>query len=51
VPVHDAAGAVVAALSVTVPTSRFSAKAVRRLVPALRDAGDLISRRMTRKAG
>jgi IclR family transcriptional regulator, KDG regulon repressor len=51
VPVRDTAGAVVAALSVTVPTSRFSAKAVRRLVPALREAGDLISRRMTRKAG
>lgn len=51
VPVRDATGAVVAALSVTVPTSRFSAKAVRRLVPALREAGEQIAHHVTRKAG
>ncbi len=50
-PVRDTSGAVVAALSVTVPTSRFSAEAVRRLVPALTEASDAISRLVTRKAG
>jgi IclR family KDG regulon transcriptional repressor len=51
VPLRDAAGAVVAALSVTVPTSRFSAGAVRRMVPALKAAGEAISRQVARRDG
>jgi DNA-binding IclR family transcriptional regulator len=50
-PVRDASGTVIASLSVTVPTSRFSARAVRRLVPALKETSDAISRLVTRKAG
>lgn len=49
VPVRDAAGAVVAALSVTVPTSRFTSEAVRdRLVPALKRTGAAIEAQIAR---
>jgi IclR family KDG regulon transcriptional repressor len=52
VPVRDADLAVVAALSVTVPTSRFGAEQVRdRLVPALKAAGAAISRDVARRGG
>ncbi|MCC6468910.1 MAG: IclR family transcriptional regulator [Alphaproteobacteria bacterium] len=50
VPVRDATGTVVAALSVTVPSSRFANDVVRdRLVPALRRAAEAITREVTRK--
>lgn len=49
VPVRDAAGAVVASLSVTAPTSRFTAEAVRdRLVPALKRAEAALERQIAR---
>jgi DNA-binding IclR family transcriptional regulator len=49
VPVRDAAGAVVASLSVTVPTSRFTSEAVRdRLVPALKRTGAAIEAQIAR---
>jgi DNA-binding IclR family transcriptional regulator len=51
VPIFDAGGAVAAALSVTVPTSRFSATALReRIVPALKDTGALLSQALARTA-
>ncbi|MGQ0675456.1 MAG: IclR family transcriptional regulator [Rhodospirillales bacterium] len=51
VPVRDAAGAVAASLSVTVPTSRFLAEAVRdRLVPALKKAAAAIEQQIARAA-
>jgi DNA-binding IclR family transcriptional regulator len=49
VPVRDAAGAVVAALSVTVPSSRFANDVVRdRLVPALKSTAEAIAREVAR---
>jgi DNA-binding IclR family transcriptional regulator len=50
VPVRDADFAVVAALSVTVPTSRFAEDVVQdRLVPALKSAAEAISREVARR--
>lgn len=50
VPVRDAAFRVVAALSVTVPTSRFAEDVVRdRLVPALKASAEAISREVARR--
>jgi DNA-binding IclR family transcriptional regulator len=51
VPVRDAAGAVAASLSVTVPTPRFTGEAVRdRLVPALKKAALGLERQLARAA-
>jgi DNA-binding IclR family transcriptional regulator len=50
VPVRDADFAVVAALSVTVPSSRFAEDVVRdRLVPALKATGGALSREVARR--
>ncbi len=51
VPVRDAAGAVVASLSVTVPTSRFSNEILRdRMVPALKKAAAGLEQQIARTA-
>jgi len=49
VPVRDGRDAVAAVLSVTVPTPRFSGETLRkRLVPALKAAGQALSRELAR---
>jgi len=49
VPIHDSAGAVIASLSVTVPTPRFSQSALRtKLVPALKRTGAALSEEIAR---
>lgn len=51
VPVRDATGAVVASLSVTVPTSRFNNDIVRdRMVPALKKAAAGLEQQIARTA-
>jgi IclR family pca regulon transcriptional regulator len=49
VPLRDGGGAVLASLSVTVPTSRFTSEAVREvLVPALKRTGAAIEAELAR---
>lgn len=49
VPLRDGSGAVIASLSVTVPTSRFTSEAVREvLVPALKRTGASIEAELSR---
>jgi len=48
-PVHDASGAVIAAISVSAPTARVGEEELhRRLVPAVQDAGTRLSRQLGR---
>lgn len=46
VPVRDARGAVVAALSASGPSYRFTAERMEELAPRIKDAGEEISRRL-----
>jgi DNA-binding IclR family transcriptional regulator len=46
VPVRDAQGTVVAALSASGPSYRFTADRMEELVPRIKDAGEQISRRL-----
>jgi IclR family transcriptional regulator, KDG regulon repressor len=49
VPIRNTTGTGAAALSITVPTARFAARAVRlRLVPALRSVGAALTRELER---
>jgi IclR family pca regulon transcriptional regulator len=49
IPIRNSAGAVVAALSITVPTARFATRTVRlRLVPALRNVGTALTEELVR---
>ncbi len=48
-PVHDAGGAVVAALSVAAPTDRAGPAALRRVRASVIESAVLVSRRMGRR--